>query len=221
MVHTPKEYVNAFRAGAGAAADDRYTSFDYCFNHFQSLREAGELGRLRSGEGLQAECMQLGFYLASWGMYRGSSELLRKSARYLVPMVQAVAAAEPELWAIDVDAYSDDNIARLIDFRGRVRGAFDHRISATLITKIMLGVFGNVPALDDNFRKGTGKSSFDEPTLRWVKTFYELHAKEIDELRRFTVDFESGFPTGYRYTQAKVIDMIGFQAGRSGESLGL
>lgn len=105
---TATEYFNTSVVRPDAAADDRYTSFDYCFNHFQSLREAGELDRLRSGDGLQTGCMQLGFYLASWGMYRGSSKLLGKSARHLMPMIRAVANAEPELWTIDVDnSYSD------------------------------------------------------------------------------------------------------------------
>jgi len=42
MKRTATEYFNTFRSATDAAADDRYTSFDYCFNHFQSLREAGE-----------------------------------------------------------------------------------------------------------------------------------------------------------------------------------
>jgi hypothetical protein len=213
MKRTATEYFNTFRTATDGAADDRYTSFDYCFNHFQSLRKAGELDRLRSGDGLQTGCMQLGFYLASWGMYRGSSKLLGKSARYLMPMIQAVAAAEPELWTIDVHSYTDENLARLIDFRGKVRKSFDHQISATLITKIMLGIFGNVPALDSYFYRGTARNSFDEPTLHWVKSFYDAHRAEVDELRPMTLDFETGELTERRYTRAKVIDMIGFSAG--------
>lgn len=53
----------------------RYTSFDYCFNYFQSHREQGKLPDLLRGEALQLSCLHLGFYLASWGMLRGSSEL--------------------------------------------------------------------------------------------------------------------------------------------------
>ena len=173
----------------------------------------------RAGEGLETGCLHLGFYLASWGMYRGSSKLLGPSAHYLIRMIQAVADAEPELWSIDVDTYSDDNIARLIDFRGVVRQSFDHKISATLITKMMLGVFGNVPALDSVFQRGTGRRSFDEPTLQWVKAFYDIHRTEIEGLRPFTMDFNSGRETSRLYTRAKVIDMVGFAAGRRGERI--
>lgn len=219
MVRTPTQNFNMYRSSGKDMANDRFTSFDYCFNYFQSLREAGDLERLRTGAGLENGCMHLGFYLASWGMYRGSSKLLNKSARYLVPMVTAVAEAEPELWSIDVNTYTDDNIARLIAFRDKVRRAFEHDISATLITKIMLGVFGNTPALDRYFLIGTGRSSFDVKTLRWVKTFYELHRAEIEGLRPFTLDFQTGQPTSRRYTSAKVIDMVGFTAGFLGERI--
>ena len=67
----------------------RYTSFDYCFNHFQQHRAAVKAW----GEptGMEVSCLQLGFYLASWGMLRGSAELLQRSARHLVPLVETVA----------------------------------------------------------------------------------------------------------------------------------
>jgi hypothetical protein len=34
----------------------RYTSFDYCYNHFQFHREEGRLGDLLYGEALQLSC---------------------------------------------------------------------------------------------------------------------------------------------------------------------
>ncbi len=60
--------------------EGRYASFDYCFNYFQDARERDELHGLADGNGLLLSCLQLGFYLASWGMMRGSSRLLQKSA---------------------------------------------------------------------------------------------------------------------------------------------
>lgn len=67
-----KAYLDRREPGA------RYTSFDYCFNYFQSHREQGKLPELLRGEALQLSCLHLGFYLASWGMLRGSSDLLKK-----------------------------------------------------------------------------------------------------------------------------------------------
>jgi hypothetical protein len=73
----------------------RYTSFDYCFNYFQSHREGGRLLELLRGDALQLSCLHLGFYLASWGMLRGSSELLQRSVRNFVPLVEVIANAPP------------------------------------------------------------------------------------------------------------------------------
>lgn len=51
-------------------------------------------------------------------------------------------------------------------------GEKDGFASVTLVTKIMLGVFGNVPALDKYFCKGFGFSKyFSEPLLREISDF--------------------------------------------------
>lgn len=43
----------------------RYTSFDYCYNYFHPTNN--------SKQDIEKSCLVLGFYLASWGMFRGSS----------------------------------------------------------------------------------------------------------------------------------------------------
>ena len=63
----------------------RYASFDYCFNHFQEAREAGQTERLADKD-LLLSCLQLGFYLASWGMMRGSGDLLQRT----IPELEAL-----------------------------------------------------------------------------------------------------------------------------------
>ena len=51
----------------GRTPGARYASFDYCFNHFQEAHEAGETAQLADEDHLLLSCLQLGFYLASWG----------------------------------------------------------------------------------------------------------------------------------------------------------
>jgi len=80
-------------------------------------------------------------------------------------------------------------------------------ISETLVTKIMLGVFGCVPAFDRNFKQGFGVSTFGAKALNMVADFYEDHAELIDACRIPTVDFVTGEPTQRLYTRAKVIDL--------------
>jgi hypothetical protein len=62
----------------------RYAPFDYCFNYFQDARDAGETAALASADRLELPCFRLGFYLASWGMMRGSRGLHRSSLRELI-----------------------------------------------------------------------------------------------------------------------------------------
>ena len=85
----------------------------------------------------------------------------------------------------------------------------------TLITKIMLGVFGNVPAFDKFFRKGMNMYNFGPKSLRGLAKFYRKHQTMIDcyQKQLVTLNFATGQNTKRFYTKAKVIDMIGFIAG--------
>ena len=194
------------------APGTRYASFDYCFNYFQEAREQNALGRLVDADRLELSCLQLGFYLASWGMLRGSSQLLQRSFRDLIPVVHVIAT-EPEVtWALDVPQYAL-GVERIFDVRDRLRGAFTFTPSDTLITKVMLGVFGNVPAFDRYFRDGLGVSTFNRPALGKVSDFYQANRSTLDAVKIATIDLNSGHETGRRYAQAKLIDMVFFQEG--------
>ena len=189
----------------------RYSSFDYCFNHFQGHR--GRAVDLSSPEGVELSCLHLGFYLASWGMLRASSPLLRRSIKHYAPLIEAIAASPDEVWEIDVHGYSADAIQLLLETATRLRTALPDRASDTLITKIMLGVFGGVPAFDTFFRRGFGVSSLGSKSLYRIRDFYESNAEAIDRHLVPTLDFAKGQPTELCYTRAKVIDMIFFIAG--------
>jgi len=201
---------------------DRYTSFDSCFNYFQSHHESGNLTALTHSAAMQVSCMQLGFYLASWGMMRGSAVLHKRSAKYLAPVIEVIADTTSELWQTDVDGYTPAVCDALIRSSRRIRSAFPEGASDILVTKIMLGVFGSVPAFDTQFKKGSGLTTFSRGSLLRVGEFYREHADVIDNSRVRTLGFDSDEETGRLYTRAKVIDMIFFIEGMprdaSGES---
>lgn len=193
---------------------ERYASFDYCFNYFQSFREEGLIDRLPNPEHIQISCLQLCFYLASWGMLRGSSPLLQKSAKFYEPLIRYIASAPRELWEIDADRYSPTNIDLLIECRRNISTALlPCGASDTLATKIMLGVFGNVPAFDSAFKYGFGVSTFGRAALGKILQFYIENQEVIEKYRVPTIDFVSGEPTQRHYTRAKVIDMVFFIEG--------
>jgi hypothetical protein len=189
----------------------RNVSFDYCFNHFQSYRESGSLLELASPANLQLSCLHLGFYLASWGMLR-NSKLLEKSAKYLVPVVEVIATADASLWDIDADSYTPKNIQSLREIAAKICNALpDVSGTDTLKTKIMLGVFGSVPAFDRTFRRACREegmvATFGKRALKKISDFYREHQEVIDAYRVRTIDFNGGY-TQRCYTRAKLIDMV-------------
>lgn len=149
-------------------------------------------------------------------MLRGSSFLLEKSARFYQPMIENIAYADRRLWDLDVDIYTDENISLLLEFEKTIAKSLckERGLTDTLVTKIMLGVFGNVPAYDDFFRKGFGVHSFGFKTLRIIKRFYDDNKQEIDSVDIRTFDFISEKETNRHYSKAKIIDMVGFTEGQ-------
>src|ERR1035437_1073846 len=97
----------------------RYASFDYCYNYFQEAREDRDTARLADDAHLQLASLQLGFYLASWGMMRGSGQLLQHSVRGLAPVVKRIAEASASSWDLGVHSYAD-HADEVVDLYGRI-----------------------------------------------------------------------------------------------------
>jgi hypothetical protein len=199
-------------------------SFDFCFNYFQSFRDAGQINEIASSSNLETSCLHLSAYLAAWGMYRGSARLGGKSINAFVKLVELVANSERVLWEIDVDRYSAENVERLIHAEfaiGRCLGeqelANPNDPSRILTTKIMLGVFGNVPAFDNYFCQGCSlvgiPHTFSAKALVGISEFYVTHKLVFDQCRRNTLTFAPSALPPRGYTNAKLVDMALFNAG--------
>jgi hypothetical protein len=161
-------------------------------------------------------------------MYRGSSFLLQKSVKHLENTIKYIAERkekEKDVWDIDVDKYDAANIQKIIDIYEGIKEKLkieDHA-DLTLTTKVLLGVFGFIPAFDsyfcDTFRKiaknQCGFREVNKKSLEFIKDFYEANKSDIDELSKdtFTKSFETGEKTEINYPKAKIIDMYGFQLG--------
>lgn len=194
--------------------DDRYSSFDYCYNYFSVAKNFEN--------DLERSCLTLGFYLSSWGMYRGSSFILQKSVVHFKPIIQYINSLDRNFWDIDVDNYSEENIKTIIEIYNQVkkRLILKNNSDLTLVTKVLLGVFGFVPAYDEYFcnsfrtifKNKCGFRVFNQNSLLCIKNFYESNKKIIDEISNntYTTDFLSENKTKIKYTKAKIIDMYGF-----------
>jgi len=201
----------------GQELDDRYASYDYCSNYF----------RPKTGvcitDDMEKSCLALGFYLASWGMYRGSSFLLNKSAHVYVPLIEYLSTLDDSIWEIDAHSLVQ-NSEELIDIYGHIRSRLipSRSTHIVLTTKIMMGIFGSVPAFDsffvlafkEIFKGRCAFSSFNKVSLSCIEEFYLANQESIDfEAHKIkTLNFDGG-TKGHSYTRAKVIDMYGFTKG--------
>lgn len=220
MPLTQQEIMEAFnRFNETRNPNHRYASYDYCYNYFNSFAVKSDLA---STENIEKSCLVLGFYLASWGMLRASSFLLQKSLCFYKPMIKWLSHdCPPEAWSIDVNNYSDENIDKLINVYHCISNFIpNENRKLVLVTKIMLGVFGNTPAFDEyftkTFREHYGEfskfSCFNEKSLKTISIFYQENTALINGLKEGskTFDFTSEMETNILYTKAKIIDMIGF-----------
>ena len=149
-------------------------------------------------------------------MLRGSSFLLEKSSRNYSRLITGISKTSPRLWEIDVDKYDNKNIELLLTCKQQIANSLGEENSPTdtLITKIMLGVFANIPAFDQFFKKTFGLYRADKKSLFKIKRFYDTNRVVIDEIKIPTLEFLTREETDIFYTKAKLIDMYGFIKGQ-------
>jgi hypothetical protein len=212
-----KEIVLGFERAHNAT--ERYASFDYAYNYFNPSSDRDLTNDM------EKSCLALGFYLASWGMFRGSSFILKKSSKNFVPLIEYISEQPKDVWSIDANTYSAENIDILIEQYNKIKESLVPVGTAhlTLVTKIMLGVFGSTPAFDRFFissfraifKDECGFAVFNKKSLTCLSKFYSSNELVIDDMATSskTISFETGISTNLSYTRAKVIDMYGFTKG--------
>lgn len=212
-----------FYDDARANENGRSRSWEHCYRVFRDARTDPS-----------PDCdylsLHLAFYLASWGMYRGSSFLLQKDYKVLVPIVEEVLKPEYDclfgLACADLrESEIQDRLENLNKYiakhfepiRDEVAGReVPTPVSPVLITKILMGTLGCVPAYDRFFVDGIKKHKVTtqeyslNSVLRLVD-FYEAHNDRLEDARR-------GMRVGdLIYPQMKLLDMgfwqIGFEKG--------
>ena len=208
-----------FYDDARANENGRSRSWEHCYRVFRDARTDPS-----------PDCdylsLHLAFYLASWGMYRGSSFLLQKDYKVLSPIVEEVLKPEYDcLFGVAcVDLRESeiqerltnvyDNIAEYFrPIRNEVAGReVTTPVSLVLITKILMGTLGCVPAYDRFFQDGVATyqvttREYSPKSVRRLVDFYEAHNDRLEEARR-------GMRTDdLIYPQMKLLDMGFWQVG--------
>ena len=187
----------------------RYKSWEHCYNAFDNKNE--------SNNNLS---LNLGFYLASWGMYRGSSGLLWKDYKIHNEAVEIIKKHYHLRSKTFANLPTNDEVLtafkELKDFYSKLsynNGKVQKSISATdtLVSKILLGSLGCLPAFDRYFNVGL----FDKEYSVINKASLEIVWNQAKEMRPQIESIQNWIieKTGIYYPSMKVIDMYYWQIG--------
>ena len=189
--------------------DGRYKSWENCFKFFQHFDK----------QDWDYATLMLAFYLASWGMYRGSSFLLQYTHTIHKKPLEIIF--DPKYQKLrHKRILSQDEIPLLFTLVEELKKYYfeknkkvhssladSSQVSDTLISKVLMGVLGNIPAYDRYVKAGLKKlnlsQTMSEKGYLQLLNFYNRNQAEIDNLAH-------KYP---EYPPMKLIDMYFWQLG--------
>jgi hypothetical protein len=208
-----REVLN-FHARLVADPHHRFRSWEHCYRFFQSGPRDYDLASLH-----------LAFYLASWGMYRGSSFLLQKDYRIHRAVVEEILNPRYRLLNnLSLDHFAGgrrevmDALFALLEWikswyrtnTSTPRSAAN--VTDTLATKILLGTLGCTPAYDRYFITGLKKHGLPFSYLN-KKNFSEMMTFCLEHREEFRKAQSAVSAFGLAYPIMKVIDMYFWRLG--------
>lgn len=201
-----------------SVANHRYRSWEHCFKHFKELRTKKDI----HVEDIYLASLNLAFYLASWGMYRGSCFILQYDYHIHDDVVTEILKDDYNiLQCIDFDNAKVEGteikrLNQLINSLGqiykRLDGKMAQKASDTLITKIVLGTFACSPAYDSYVKEGMRciKLHVSENLSKNVNTVIDFYKKNAAELKMVQ---SSVSQNGFSYPIMKIVDMYFWEIG--------
>ncbi len=200
------------RAYHGDLVDDehhRYRSWEHCYRYFRQTPPT-ELPNQRDHAALH-----LGFYLSSWGMYRGSGFLLQHAYTVHLEVIDRLSAPCFQLlWQREFGAEEDELLfTTVLQAIQAVREAYKRKPTPTLVTKVLLGTVGCLPACDRYFLVGFRDQRFSYSCLNasFVEQVLRFCSANLSELRCEQERIERA--SGVRYPLMKLVDMYFWQLG--------
>lgn len=221
-VETALENIKVYFNETVADKHGRYMSWRHCYDNFVSLRTH------RDEKTVGYLCLHLAFYLASWGMYRGSSFLLQKDYKVHEPVVRIIQEEKyNSLCGISAEELMEDkNLDLLDDISARIRKAYAeerpsfegtvNHATDTLVSKILLGALGCVPAYDRYYIQAVkhydiSSGNYSRNSVRDIAKYYIDNKTEFEAIRHQMSE------CGTEYPPMKLMDMCMWQAGFSEE----
>lgn len=199
----------------------RFLSWEHCYAKFYFARK-------QDNPDIDTLSLHLAFYLASWGMYRGSSFLLKCDYRVHIPVVEEILKPEYNcLLELKCQDLLENKIVqeRLVFLETKLSEHYEKvrqrvvseniasDISPILITKVLLGTLGCTPAYDRFFILAVRKEEitsgiYMQKSLLKLAQFYEDNKQDFEtEREKYKVE-------NLAYPQMKFLDMALWQIGR-------
>ncbi|MFD2907192.1 hypothetical protein ACFSX9_00445 [Flavobacterium ardleyense] len=159
--------------------NNRFNSWKNCYEAFADINQ---------DENVLA--LHLGFYLASWGMYRGSAAIFQKDYTIHIKAVQIIKDFY-DLRCDTILEVTSLDISRIIYLTKALYKHYnslqymmkeelvDRKPTDTLISKIIIGTLGCSPAFDRYYNNGVKANGF---------TFNKMNEKSYKELFQFVED---------------------------------
>lgn len=199
----------------------RYRSWEHCYTEFYNAR-----GKTTDDSYIDYLSLHLAFYLASWGMYRGSSFLLQQDYKIHIPVVKEILQPRyDKLQGIFCSELKrEENLDLLDRLNEFITNYYDairknlsekelkNELSNTLITKILMDTLGCIPAYDRYFIDGIKKQNistgnYNRNSLLKLIDFYETNAEIFEPI-------VSNMKIGdIPYPEMKLLDMGFWQIG--------
>jgi hypothetical protein len=197
----------------------RFRSWEHCYKQFHDARN-------NPNADIDYLSLHLAFYLASWGMYRGSSFLLQKDYRIHIIVIKEILKEKYDpLFGIECVELRKKKNQELIDELNTFMGNYyndvrlsvketepQNKLSDTLITKILMGTLGCVPAYDRYFIAGVKNQNvttrnYNINSVLKLVDFYEKNKDELERARKNLSVYNLPYP------QMKMLDMGFWQIG--------
>ena len=192
-------------------------AFDLCYAYFQENK-----GKLL-GENKQTSCMQLWSFLANWGMINNNPncKLLNYNYSSLLGIITFINDKKnAHYFDISLENYSCDKyVESVMDLYEKLEKEIrflNQARTQTIITKIILGVYGCCPAIDSHVRKAFGLNNKNlEQILRIIhETYHNKNNKVVFDNKKIAVIAFDGKPIPkLHYPAAKLVDMHGYIKG--------
>ncbi|MBD64737.1 MAG: hypothetical protein CME62_05995 [Halobacteriovoraceae bacterium] len=193
----------------------RYKSWEHCYHAFgQSNIDIDHLA------------LHLSIYLASWGMYRGSSFILEFDYKLNVEIVNIIKKHK-DLYDISFEEFGE-KIPIIVKLHKEVKAYYEETLkvyskndkvlkvkaSETLTTKILMGSLGCVPAYDRYYKAGLKNCGIKQSfSLKGLQELFEYVSQAKINFKKTSKVLEKN-SGGLKYPEMKMVDMYFFQSAR-------